>query len=172
MSDNPTTAPSTEPANDGGTTGDAPSTTPPSSGQAPQWEGDFDPERAARLVENLRRDLAEARAKAKTPASEVAELKSQLDAIKGELTQSRLDAAKADAVATARIPAHLAAYVTGSTPDEIKASAEKVAADFGVSAEPDPIPGRPRPRLTPGHTTGDSAHSFDPAAVARAARGH
>ncbi|WIM94814.1 hypothetical protein ACTOB_006868 [Actinoplanes oblitus] len=170
MSEDPTTSPSTAPAGNGDTADDAPSTTPPPSGQVPQWEGDFDPERAARLVENLRRDLAEARAKAKTPASEVAELKSQFDALKGELTQSRLDAAKADAIASACIPAHLAAYVSGSTPEEIKASAEKVAADFSVSVDPDPIPGRPKPRLTPGHATDDSAHSFDPVAVAGASR--
>lgn len=172
MSDNPTTEPTTDPASTGGVTAGDPSTTPPVTGQAPKWEGEYDPERAARLIENLRKERDEARAKAKAPASEVAELRTRLDTLTEELTSARLDAAKADAIASARIPASLARYVTGSTPEEIKASAAQVAADFGVLAEAelDPIPGRPKPRLTPGHASGDTTPAFDPDAVARAAR--
>lgn len=164
---------------------DAPATPPPAPATpapgtppaAPTWDGPFDPDRAARLVENLRADLAAERAKRTAPAPEVAELKSQLDTLSAELTRTRLDAARADAVAAAKVPAHLAQYVSGSTPEEIKASAEKVAADFAAAAgqpaeAPPALPGLPAPAPTSGRAPADATPAFDPVATARAARGY
>lgn len=173
MSETPTTEPTNDAAGNGSTAEGQPSSTPPATGQAPKWEGDFDPERAARLVENLRKERDEARARAKGDPSELAALKAQVDGLTAELTQSRIDTARASAIEAASVPAHLAAYVTGSTPEALKASAEKVAADFAASQAADSaLPGRPKPRLTPGHGPSDASPEFDPVATARAARGY
>ncbi|MFG3715797.1 hypothetical protein [Micromonospora sp. NPDC047730] len=169
MPDEPTTPPVTDPA----PSGDPAPSTPP----AVKLDGPYDEARATRLIENLRAELAEVKAKRQTPPTEVAELKTQLDAINAELAQTRtaaIEAAKRAAIADAKVPAHLAGYVNGTTPEEIKASAEKVAADFaaGQPAAPDPLPGLPRPALTPGRAPADATPAFDPVATARAARGY
>ncbi|MFI7069555.1 hypothetical protein [Micromonospora sediminicola] len=165
------TAPAGEPTGTEGTP-----TEPGKPAAEPEFDGPYDEDRAKRLIANLRADLA--REKAKRPASADDDLRARVEAMSAELEKSRKDAieaAKRAAVADAQVPAHLAGYVTGSTPEEIKASAEKVAADFlaGQSpAEEDPLPGLPKPALTPGRAANDAAAPFDAAAVARAARGY
>lgn len=160
----------TPPAGDPAPTGDPDPSTPP----APTFDGPFDEARAARLIENLRADLAREKAKRQAPADD--DLRARVEAMSAELEKTRATAlaeAKNAAIATAKVPAHLAGYVTGTTPEEIKASAEKVAADFAAGqppAEEDPLPGLPKPRLTPGRAANDAAAPFDADAVAKAAR--
>ncbi|MFD6638322.1 hypothetical protein ACFWDN_21175 [Micromonospora chalcea] len=171
------TAPPGAPAGTEGTPtepGTAPTTLP-----AVNLDGPYDAERGTRLIANLRAELEAEKAKRRSgePAEDVAAMKAQLDAITAELAKTRtqaVEAAKTAAIAEAKVPAHLAGYVTGSTPEEIKASAEKVAADFaaGRSAEADPLPGLPKPALTSGRASADAAPAFDPVATARAARGY
>ncbi|WP_229398187.1 capsid assembly scaffolding protein Gp46 family protein [Micromonospora okii] len=154
----------------------APSAPPPATDPAPApapvtLDGPYDEARGTRLIANLRAELAEL--KAQRAAPEVAELRSQLDALTADLTRTRLDAARAEAATAAGVPAHLAAYVNGATAEEIKASAERVAADFAATRTPaDPLPAMPRPAPTPGRAPADAAPAFDPVATARAARGY
>ncbi|MDG4792694.1 DUF4355 domain-containing protein [Micromonospora sp. WMMD1082] len=142
---------------------------------AVKLDGPYDEARGMALIANLRAELAAEKAKRSGPSPEVAELKTQLDAITAQMAQTQaqaLEAAKRAAIAEAKVPAHLAGYVTGKTAEEIKASAEQVAKDFGP-AEPAPVtPPRalPRPAPVSGRAPADAAPAFDPDAVARAAR--
>ena len=173
LSDNPTTDPATDPANAGGATGGDPSSTPPATGQAPNWEGNFDPERAAKLVENLRRERDEARSKLKTredaEKSDLQKAQERAKELADELAADR----KANAAKAYKLPASLAQHLTGSTKAEIEASAKALAEELGIAPDADELPalpGRPKPRLTPGHGTPNDGPAFDPAAVAKAAR--
>ncbi|TDC33453.1 hypothetical protein E1166_25630 [Micromonospora sp. KC213] len=138
-------------------------------------DGPYDEARGTRLIENLRAELAAE--KAKRQAAPGDDVKAQIDALAAELAQTRaaaLEASKKAAIAEAKVPAHLTGYVTGSTAEEIAASAAKVAADFAAGQPPaeDPLPGLPRPALTPGRAPNDATPAFDPVATARAARGY
>ncbi|WP_329105500.1 hypothetical protein OG792_32805 [Micromonospora sp. NBC_01699] len=175
MADEPTTPPATESAQTGELTPGNAGSTPPTPPAASPWDGPYDEGRATRLIENLRAELAEVKAKRSTPPAD--DVKAQFAELTAELAKTRneaIEAAKRAAIADAKVPAHLAGYVSGKTPEEIKASAEKVAADFAAGeTTTDPLPGLPKPRLTPGRAAADAdSHDFDAAAVARAARGY
>ncbi|MDG4801714.1 hypothetical protein [Micromonospora sp. WMMD980] len=152
-------------------------TTPPApADKAPKWEGEYDPEKAARLVANLRAELDGVKGKLKTredaEKSELQRAIERAEAAEAEAGKLRTASAITEAVKAHGLPAQLAKYVTGATEDEINASAKALAEDFGVKAEQttEPIPGRPKPRLVPGHaTSGDEG--FDPNAVIKAVRG-
>ncbi|SCL33031.1 Domain of unknown function [Micromonospora nigra] len=155
----------------------APAPAPPASPPAaPRWDGPYDEARAASLIANLRAELAEVKARRTeaAPGPEVAELKTQLDALTAQMEQTRtaaVEAAKRAAIAEAGIPAALAGFVTGSTPEEIKASADALAAGLGAAQPaPSPLPGLPRPAPASGRAPNDATPAFDPDAVARKAR--
>jgi hypothetical protein len=174
MADEPTTTPETEPAVTGEAT-QGTGSTPPATDKAPKWEGNFDPDRAARLVENLRAELAETKSKLKTredaEKSEAQKLAERAEAAEKELAQER----KVSAVKAHKLPASLAPYLTGSTAAEIEASAKALAEELGIhpgAEATEALPGRPRPRLVPGNGSDDGAEPFDAAKVAAAARRH
>ncbi|GAA2843848.1 hypothetical protein Acy02nite_68380 [Actinoplanes cyaneus] len=171
MSENPTTTPPTEPADNGGTTGDAPSTTPPPVGQAPTWDGDFDPDRAKRLVENLRKERDEARSKLKAHEDDQKSDLQKAQESREELARELATLRKEHAAKEHGLPASLARFLTGDTAEEIAASAKALAEETGLTkTETAPLPGRPKPRLKPGHAAGDEATDFDPEAVIKAVR--
>ncbi|OZV74775.1 hypothetical protein CA850_29805 [Micromonospora echinospora] len=170
----PTGTPPADPAPSGG----ADPGTPPAPSAPVNLDGPYDEARGTRLIANLRAELAAEKAKRQTgEPADVAAMKAQLDAITAELAKTRTDAieaAKKAAIAEAKVPAHLASYVTGATAEEIAASAAKVAADFAAglpTASADPLPGKPKPQLTPGTAPNDAPTAFDPVATAKAARG-
>ncbi|GAB1641763.1 hypothetical protein [Krasilnikovia sp. MM14-A1259] len=173
MSDDPTTEPVNDSADTGGTAGSnttAPSTT---TDKAPKWEGDFDPDKAARLVANLREELAGVKSKLKTredaEKNDLQKATERGESLAHELNELR----RKDAARDYGIPASLAKFIIGDSPDEITASAKALADELGaVKPDTDSLPGRPKPRLKPGHGTGDDASGFDPVAVAKAARGY
>lgn len=167
---------------------------PDPEGKAPEFDGEFDAEKAKRLVANLRADVASLK-------TERDGLKSDRDAFKAaaEKTGDDRDKALADAVKRADdaertlaiskhnlpedILSEFADYLTG-TPDEVSAKAAKLAARFVKEEQTPPADppdgdeetppvstpsGRPRPALVPGHG-GETPAAFDPVAIAKAAR--
>lgn len=164
-----------------------PVATPPAN-QAPvtdpEFDGDFDAERAKRLIENLRADkarLAEERDgfKTKVDTFETEKLSEQ-DRIAKELSDAREELARtrrAAALATHKLPDSALVFLTGSTPEEIETQAAALAA---LNPPADPAPSTPAvpnitttvtPRLLPnGEPVPTAPEPFDPAAIAAAAR--
>lgn len=152
------------------------------------WGADFDPDRAWKLIQNLRTDLDTIKSerdelKTERQAREDAK-KSDQDKLTERLTateQQFKDAQRALFVERAlrkhAIPDELVDFLTGDTEEAITAKAEKLATlgKPAPDANPDaPAPdadaaGRPTPALTPGHG-GDAPVPFDPAAIAKKAR--
>ena len=150
------------------------------------FEGEFDAERAARLIENLRADLA----KIKTERDEArTALQEKADAEKTEAQklQDRLAAAEETAKKTGRallieratrkhsLPDDVVEFLTGDTEEEIEAKAQRLAAlgspkkDESKEEPGSGLPEKPKADLVPGHG-GDDAETFDPDAIAAAAR--
>jgi hypothetical protein len=145
------------------------------------WGDDFNAERAWKLIENLRADNA--KSKARVTEFETA-AQARADAEKSELERAvaRAEAAEkslADREAAGRRKDVLskhgltdddAAYLAGISDDELDAKAEALAARLGLTKKDaaEEIPGKPAPKLTPGHETGDAAGDFDPMAIAKA----
>lgn len=116
-------------------------TTPPAAGTAPKWEGEFDPERAARLVENLRNESkahkdALAAAQAKIAEFEQANMSEQEKiAQRAQDAETRLaDAHRKLAALTHKLPENAIKFLTASTPDEIDAQAKELASAFPAPA--------------------------------------
>jgi|SRR5690606_23700078 len=137
--------------------------------KAPKWDGEFDPDRAARLVANLRSEIDEVRARLRE--SEAAE-RAALD--RAEKAQRELiEARKTMALRAFNLPASLAKALDGETEVELEASAKALAEELGlVKRADDDLSGRPKRRLVPGHAPDGDSDDFDPRAVIRKARGY
>ena len=163
-----------------GSTDSPPNEEPPAT-QQPRWEGDFNPERAARLVQNLRDDLTKAKNEAKA-ASDALQVKS--DAEKSELQRATDRAEKSERALLAaqlevlrttiarkhNLPDELVQFVTGNTEAELEKQAAALAS-YANKGLPDSAgelgKTKPRPRLVPGHSTDDRNNGpFDARAVA------
>lgn len=155
-----------------------PAATPPTPA-APKWDGDFDPERAARLVENLRAEVAglktqntEAQAKLTqyetAQLTEAEKLSQRAATAEAELAKTRREVAVRDALEANGLPKDAARFLTGETAEEIAESAKAFAALAPAkSAEPadPPIP----PTLpVPGHGSDPvgAGAQVDPSALA------
>ena len=154
------------------------------SDQTPPWgkDEDFDPARAWSLIQNLRTE----RDGFKTKVSEYdTERQQREDAEKTELQKLQDKLAAAEKIGSERERALIVAktlrkypeledledLLTGETEEEIVAKAERLA-KRGKGDEQqgtDPLTGRPRTALTPGHNAPDESQ-FDPDAIARNAR--
>jgi len=164
-------------------------TAQPAADKAPWTAENFDPERAWRLVENLRGELDGLKTerdalRAERQEREDAE-KSETERLSGRLTDAEQKLADAQravylerALRKHSIPEDLVEFLTGDTEEEITAKAERLAAlgsgsksDEDASKQGDqPNPsGKPTPALTPGHG-GEEETPFDPAAIAKSAR--
>ncbi|MDG4751702.1 hypothetical protein O7630_12185 [Micromonospora sp. WMMD718] len=129
------------------------------------WNGEFDPERAARLVAALRRDLAEAKAKLEAKDGELTASTTRVAELEGQIRSRDIADHRAEVIQRHRIPEAAADFVTGETAEEIEASAAKVASALVASAT---LPELPKPRLTPGRAANDAAgDAYDPAELAR-----
>lgn len=159
--------------------------------QTPPWGDDFDAEKAWTLIQNLRSDLTKAKdaTTAERQAREAAEAKAADVDPEGKIKAATERAEKAEkALAVKDVLLDFPAlkgyedFLTGSTPEELKASAERLAALGKPAGEPTPKgdekggegstpPAAPTPqeKLTPGHG-GDAPAPFDPDAIATAAR--
>lgn len=158
----------------------------------PPWGENFEPERAWRLIQNLRGDnegLKKERDDARAEAAEfrTAAEKSGEDRDKAlKAAVERAEKAERDlAIRKHNLPddvvEEFADYLSGS-PEEVDARAARLAARLSKASETETppvededndeggdIPAKPKPALTPGHG-GDDAAPFDPAAIAAAAR--
>lgn len=170
------------PAPDGGTGTPATPPTPTTEDKAPKWEGDFDPERAAKLVANLRSDMD----KLKQERDELRRVQQEReDAEKSELEKAVARAERAEqALQTAErdklrsaiakkheLPDELVGFLDGDTEDDIEAKAKALAEFAAARRDPaDDLSGKPKPRLVPGHGDDSDSAPFDPDAIAKAAR--
>lgn len=175
---------------------EAPNTNDAAKGDKPEgsnpWGDDFDAEKAWRLVQNLRAEVADLKT-AKTDvekerdalktAKDAAadEGKTELQKLQDRLAQIEADSKKKDRdlalQKVLRKHPELEEYadlLTGDTEDELAAKAErlaKIGKKDGDADKPDTVelPGKPKPTLTPGHSA-DVPEDFDPVAIAKAAR--
>ena len=158
-------------------------------GKAPEFEGDFDAEKAKRLVANLRGEVA-------ALTTERDSFKTDLDSFKEAAEKTGVEretalAAAIERAATAEREVALAKhdlpedvlkdfadYLTG-TPEEVEAKATKLAARFKKVEEtvepteeaPKAAPvTRPKAALVPGNGD-DAPKAFDAKAIAEKARG-
>lgn len=156
-----------------------PAPTPPADDKGPGWEGDFDEERAKRLVINLREEKKKA-------ADELAELRKKLaekeDAEKSEFQrlQERAERAESElnetrsALLVAEIAKEFgvpAALLTGKDREEIEAKAKALSEWAGAAKRPaDDVPGKPKPKLVNGNGASDDGEAFDAMATAKKIR--
>lgn len=145
----------------------------PTDGKTPGWEGDFDPERAARLVTNLRDEskkakdeLADLRKKLSekedAEKSESQRLQERAERAEAELNQTRSALLVAEVSKEYGVPADL---LSGSNREEIEARAKALADWAGAKRPAEEVPGKPKPKLVPGSGS-DTSEAFDPAATA------
>lgn len=146
-----------------------------SESKGPGWDGDFDPERAARLVTNLRdeskkakEELAELRKrlseKEDAEKSEFQRLQERAERAETELNQTRSALLVAEVSKEYGVPADL---LTGANREEIEARAKALAEWAGAAKRPaDDVPGKPKPKLVPGAGAVDEGSPFDPNAAA------
>lgn len=162
----------------------------------PPWgeeEANFDAARAWALIQSLRQEVTDEKAKTTTErqAREAAEAKAADADPEGKLKAAEERAEKAErAVELAKILRDYPALdgfedlLTGKTPEELKSQAERLASLKGPQTpegdkskgdksegegEMPPADTTPKPSLTPGHG-GTDPKPFDPAAIAKAAR--
>lgn len=167
-----TTAAAEAPAEDKTTSASTP------DGKSLGWDGEFDPERAARLVTNLRDEskkakdeLAELRKKLAekedAEKSEFQRLQERAERAESELNQTRSALMVAEVAKEYGVPADL---LTGSNREEIEARAKALAEWVGQKRPAEELPTKPKPRLIPGNATGSADTDFDPNAMAQKIR--
>lgn len=168
--------PAPDNANDSSKAEQDPTPTPPADGKTPGWEGDFDPERAARLVANLREENKKAKDEAVEYRKKLADIadaeKTEVQRLqdRAERAESELNATKS-ALLTAEIAKEYGVPVellAGANREEIEAKAKALAEWAAVAKRPaDDLPKKPKARLMQGHEAGDAeGEPFDAKATA------
>lgn len=115
----------------------APAETAPAN--APKWDGDFDPARAAQLVANLREEIkglkdkyGDAQAKLteyqQSNMSDAEKIAARVQAAESELATLRREKAVSDALRTHSLSDAAAKLLTGTSPEEINEQAAALAA--------------------------------------------
>lgn len=163
---------------------------------APPWGDDFDAATAWRLVQNLRTDkenLTTERDALKTKLTE-AEATATEATDKVTAAEAKRDELQREVYVAKALRAHpdLEDYVEFLTGDTEEAILDRAARLSSIGRKPDDadkggkggestggdgdnsgdgLPGRPEPKLKPGHG-GDAPQPFDPDAIAAAARSH
>lgn len=128
-----------------------PAQTPPAQPTQPAqtWQGEYDPERAARLVDNLRTEAQGYKTEIATLREKVAGFEQAQLSDAEKLTQ-RAESAETELVTARReavmlrhgLPDEAAELMSGTTVEEINARAEKLKGLFGTrqTQEPEPLP--------------------------------
>jgi len=138
----------------------------PAGRKAPWTAEDFDPDRAARLFENLTAELAEVKAKRNELSSKLQEYE---DAQKSELEKAQeaakraaeeaqramAEKARLQAAVAYGLPEKLIPLLGDGSEEEIKERAALLASEVAAKAAPQ-VPGRPDAKLTPGHSDSTS----------------
>lgn len=151
------------------------------------FTGEFDADRARRLIEAQKADKARLRAEADAIRAERDELAAKWQAhedaqlSEAQRTAKELADARA-ALAVARRQAALArhhlpddalVFLTAESEEDIEAQATRLAALTPPSTDPTPTPDlhrTPQPLLVPGSTIPDPPEAFDPRVIAKRAR--
>lgn len=157
-----------------------PAPTAQADDKSPGWEGDFDEDRAKRLVTNLREEtkktkdeLAELRKKLHekedAEKSEYQRLQERAERAESELNETRSALLVAEVSKEYGVPAEL---LTGKDREEIEAKAKALSEWAGAAKRPaDDVPGKPRPKLVSGTGAPDTdGEAFDPMATAKKIR--
>jgi hypothetical protein len=182
----PAEAPANAPANQApANQAPAPEAATPPAASAPTWDGDFDPERAARLVENLRAESKQhkealAKAQARIAEFEQAQMTEQEKiAHRAETAEKQLaDAHRRLAVLTHQLPESAVRFLTATTPEEIEAQAKELAEAFPAPADSSstslpptmPIPGNGSDPANAAQLTREQFDALSPAERMRAYR--
>lgn len=144
---------------------------------APNFDGEFDAERAKRLVANLRNEvqqLKQQRTKpdpapvvkpTDTPDPRYAELETRLNAAEKRDAERAAKELRGRVAEESGVPADL---LIGDDEASLKAYAEQLT-KWATDQAANPLRGRPRARLVPGTGGQDSDGGFDPAKIAAAA---
>lgn len=168
----------------------------PETGKEPEFEGEFDPDKAKRAIANLRAEVASLKGERDDARKEVADFKAAAEQT-GEERDKALSAAveraekaeRALAIKKHNLPddvvEEFADYLTGSA-EEVEQKAARLAARLAPKAEepsgsggekddeagnPKPaLPSKPKPDLVPGSASEDTEVDFDAAAIAAASR--
>lgn len=157
----------------------------PDDGQEPddsgrEWDGPFDPDRAAKALDKKNREAKALRDRLKELEPLAAKAKELEEASKSETERlsEQLAAAKAEAEAAIReqqryqvalnkgLDADLADLLTGNTVEELEKRADFLAERLAASQTPPPPGGRPRPRLVSGTQKDSEAEELSPAELA------
>lgn len=145
----------------------------------PAWDGEFDAERAARLVQNLRDEIATLKGDLKTARSSLQE-REDAEKTEAQRLQERAEAAERalaekektllrQSVAKAHnLDDDLLDFLSGDTEEALTAQAKALSERIRPAGQE--VPGKPKPALTPGSGDGDTAPAFDPKAIASAVR--
>jgi hypothetical protein len=167
-------------------------------GQKPEatdnpWGDDFDAAKAWRLVTNLREELktikgerdslkTQKQAEESEGQSELQKLQNRLAELEKGAKEKEREIALQKVLRKHPELEDIADLLTGETEEELFQKAERLAslskpkndgeqeANDGGNAEEQELPGMPKPNLKPGHSGGDESASFDPVAIAKAAR--
>lgn len=165
------------PADDGTPAGDdkgTPTPKPTDEGKRPKWDGEFDADRAASLVANLRTEKEDLATKVKALEAQIAEkggteqtLQERLEAMEARLQNADRELLVSKIAKAHSIPEDLLDLLTGKDEASLTAQAERLAAYAKKPA--DDVAGKPKPKLTPGRG-GDPEDDFDAQAIAKAVR--
>lgn len=163
----------------------APAAPPAAPTKPAPWGENFDPERAWRLVENLRADIASLKTERDEARKSLQERETELSTITERATNAerglwlekalRKHPALAEKVGEGDDAVDLSEFLKGDTEEEILRRAARLAAlrspapPKGDTPPPSTDDGRPKPDLVPGHG-GTPAPPFDPDKIAAEAR--
>ncbi|GAA4981266.1 hypothetical protein [Actinopolymorpha pittospori] len=161
---------------------EAPATeTPTAEGSAPKWEGDFNPDRAARLVDNLRGDNAKLKEtlgdlqkrlgeKEDAEKTELQRIIERAEKAEREAAEHRTALTVAKAAREHGVPDELLGFLSGANEEEIQAKAKLLAEKLGTAGKTPELPGKPKPKLVPGNGSDADPGDLDPHAIAERIR--
>lgn len=145
------------------------------TGKSPEWDGDFDKDRAARLVANLREESKKAKEELAAIRSKLSEkedaekteyqrLTERAERAERELESTKTTLMVAEVAKEYGVPADL---LSGSSREEIEARAKALAEFAGSLKKPaEDVPSKPKPRLIPGQGAEAITEDVDVAALA------
>lgn len=150
---------------------------PASDDKAPKWDGEFDPDRAAKLVSNLREELKETKAKLgekeEAEKTEFERIQDRAATAEKEAADARLELMRLRVAKEHSLPEELMEFLTGDDEEALAEKAKRLS-EFAAGPSSDDG-GRPKPNLRPGNgenpATG-AAPDFDPKAIAKKSRSY
>lgn len=157
---------------------------------SPTWDGEFDPERASRLVANLREEnkatkkaLAEVNAKLaeyeQAKMSDLEKLTLRAETAEKELAEKKRALLVVESARKHNLSDDLMQFITGDTPEEVDKQAQLLAEKLSFAATSTKTEAPTKPRMKPvsgngadndsaGQLTQDDLRSMSPVEIAKA----